>query len=289
MTSAACFPTSKWMRGVADDHTIHHLRRFVLMRLMLFRNRETGRCDPSHKTVYEALDVDRATVCRAISDAVRRGWLAPTTSRGRVTNQYVFTFPPGTSAQQSQQCDCSEPSTVAPERPLPRATVAPVHTNRRTRAHQPSHPCDPNRSLNEIRERGKSQTHGSPPGASRVTKKTDAGSDEAFAKFWAAYPKRVSKGHARKAWDAAIKRGVDPETMIAAAQSYAVQRQDEEPRYTKHPATWINGACWDDEPSGKPVLNEHGDVVAYVEQPRRNGPLTWDEVIEQVARGGDDE
>lgn len=29
---------------------------------------------------------------------------------------------------------------------------------------------------------------------------------------------------------------------------YAAQRDDEDPRFTKHPATWLQGKCWLDEP-----------------------------------------
>ena len=29
---------------------------------------------------------------------------------------------------------------------------------------------------------------------------------------------------------------------------YAAQRDGEDPQFTKHPATWLNGKCWTDEP-----------------------------------------
>ena len=45
-------------------------------------------------------------------------------------------------------------------------------------------------------------------------------------------------------------------------------RAGEDPRYTKHPATWLNGNCWEDEPSGDgaPMLDADGNVV---DEPRR--------------------
>ncbi|NUS00402.1 MAG: hypothetical protein HOV67_34700 [Kribbellaceae bacterium] len=72
--------------------------------------------------------------------------------------------------------------------------------------------------------------------------------DAEFDAFWKAYPKRVSKAGARTKWDAAIKRGIDPAVILAGAQRYATERAGADPRYTKHPTTWLNQGCWDDEP-----------------------------------------
>jgi hypothetical protein len=71
--------------------------------------------------------------------------------------------------------------------------------------------------------------------------------EEAFGRFWAAYPRRVAKLAARKAFAAAIKQGADPEAVIAGATRYAAERANQPPRYTKHPATWLNGGCHEDE------------------------------------------
>lgn len=75
-----------------------------------------------------------------------------------------------------------------------------------------------------------------------------------FEKFWSAYPRKVAKGQAIKAFAKAVKT-VDPETIIQAAHRYAEERAGQEQNYTKHPATWINGQCWDDgieTPAEKP-------------------------------------
>ena len=52
-------------------------------------------------------------------------------------------------------------------------------------------------------------------------------------------------------------------TPLAGAQRYAAERKDQDPKYTKHPATWLNGGCWEDEAPGAPVIDEHGNVVAF--------------------------
>jgi hypothetical protein len=47
-----------------------------------------------------------------------------------------------------------------------------------------------------------------------------------------------------------MKRGADPEQVILAARLYATnpRRQESEPKYTAHPATWLNQERYDDEP-----------------------------------------
>ncbi len=65
-----------------------------------------------------------------------------------------------------------------------------------------------------------------------------------FDTFWQAYPRRVAKGHARTAFDRAIRK-TTLETMLAAIADYI--RFKPERIDFKHPATWLNGECWDDE------------------------------------------
>lgn len=71
-------------------------------------------------------------------------------------------------------------------------------------------------------------------------------SDTGFDDFWKAYPKRVAKEGARKAWAAAVKRGVSPEHIAAAARRYAEHPPDEA-RFIPNPQTWLNGGRYDDE------------------------------------------
>jgi uncharacterized protein YdaU (DUF1376 family) len=72
-------------------------------------------------------------------------------------------------------------------------------------------------------------------------------SDQAeFEEFYSAYPRKVGKGQARKAY-ATARRKVDHATLLAAAKRYAVD-PSRKPEYTPHPATWLNGERWLDKP-----------------------------------------
>lgn len=67
-----------------------------------------------------------------------------------------------------------------------------------------------------------------------------------FNEFWAIYPRRVAKGAARRAWVTALKK-VDVAELLEGARRYAADRHAKNPKYTKHPASWLNGECWEDE------------------------------------------
>lgn len=74
---------------------------------------------------------------------------------------------------------------------------------------------------------------------------------EEFDKFWAAYPRRASKGHARRAFITALK-SVTLEEMLNALhaqklnRAYLLQNHVFVPEW-KYPATWLRGECWGDE------------------------------------------
>lgn len=72
--------------------------------------------------------------------------------------------------------------------------------------------------------------------------------DIAFDSFWAAYPKKVGKGQAVKAWRAAVKKA--DADVIAAGITAAVaawKRDGTEQRFIPNPTTWLNGERWADE------------------------------------------
>jgi hypothetical protein len=70
-----------------------------------------------------------------------------------------------------------------------------------------------------------------------------------FDTFWAAYPKKVAKADARKAW--AQTKDIRPEltnllTAVKAACKTEAWMKDGG-KYIPHPATWLRGERWEDE------------------------------------------
>lgn len=77
-----------------------------------------------------------------------------------------------------------------------------------------------------------------------------------FCDFWEAYPRRVGKRAAEKAYAAAVTDIVqadgsstnEAETLlIERARLYARERDGEESRYTAHPSSWLNAERYRDE------------------------------------------
>jgi hypothetical protein len=88
-------------------------------------------------------------------------------------------------------------------------------------------------------------------------KQVASDADPDFAAFWAAYPRKDSKGHARRAWAKAVKIASVSE-ILAGLDRY---RFDENPRYRPLPATWLNGERWlqaDEADTFDPVLRAVG-------------------------------
>lgn len=66
-----------------------------------------------------------------------------------------------------------------------------------------------------------------------------------FEKFWCAYPKKIGKGAAEKAF---AKAGVGIELILAAVNRQAAteQWQKDGGQYIPNPATWLNQRRWED-------------------------------------------
>ena len=75
---------------------------------------------------------------------------------------------------------------------------------------------------------------------------------ETFETWWTQVPRKVGKGQARRAFQAALKKtsfGV----LVESIRRYAMSVEGTDPRYIKHPTTWLNGECWlDDLQAGEP-------------------------------------
>ena len=79
--------------------------------------------------------------------------------------------------------------------------------------------------------------------------------DQRFDQFWDAYPRKVGKTDARKAWKKAnITAEIFEKIMTSIAASKELdQWQREAGRYIPNPSTWINQGRWDDELPEVPI------------------------------------
>lgn len=79
-----------------------------------------------------------------------------------------------------------------------------------------------------------------------------------FDEFWEVFPRKIARAPALKAWKAAVRDGVDPQTMIAGAKAYAARMRGTEPVFIKYPQGWISGKRWEDEPEKPKVVTMMG-------------------------------
>lgn len=88
----------------------------------------------------------------------------------------------------------------------------------------------------------------------RKTRAADAPEPADFAAFYAAYPKKIKRHEALKAW-----RQLSPDIdlqrrMIEALEWQCLQPgwQEKGGKFIPHPASWLNGRRWEDEPFHTP-------------------------------------
>jgi hypothetical protein len=75
--------------------------------------------------------------------------------------------------------------------------------------------------------------------------------ESSFEIFWSAYPRKVAKGAARKAFIKAMSRDDAPtiDSLLAAIKNY--EKTITDARFIAHPATWLNGERWLDSMPGE--------------------------------------
>jgi hypothetical protein len=86
-----------------------------------------------------------------------------------------------------------------------------------------------------------------------------------FGEVWLLYPRSVQPEKAKKAWRAAIDRGVDPQHIVDRTVAYADSRKDEDQNFTPYLATWLNAGSYDDpiKPKQQRPTQRSGDYQPF--------------------------
>jgi hypothetical protein len=188
---------------------------------------QQGRAFPSRRTLADRLHVaDPKVVDRALADLVQIGAVVVERTGGApgqawTANRYLVrhTRPSGRTTT-PLVVDGPHPRWSNGHTPRGRTTTSPSgRTTTRTRA-----------TTNQ------SQTTNPP--------NPPSGGEDAFDEFWSAYPKKVGKQAARRAWAKATRRA-DPDKIIAAVREYPFDLS--RIRSEKDPATWLNAGSWEDD------------------------------------------
>lgn len=98
---------------------------------------------------------------------------------------------------------------------------------------------------------------------------------EAFNEFWSAYPKKVGKKEAQKAF-AKVPKAEWPKLVPAVeAQKNSKQWQKDDGQYIPHPTTWLNQGRWEDS-----VEPNKSAYARMYDPPVKLGEL--DQLLEQI-------
>lgn len=146
-----------------------------------------------------------------------------------------------------------------------------------------SHPSAGKPALKGREGKGIEENRNTPPAAKTAAVSVIDPVEGWFSQeFWPAYPRREAKVAALKAARAVLKT---PELRAAALRALTLQLPDltsRPPDKRPHPATWISGRRWEDEPAlpfiSMPRSGENGNgKVGFVESVEREFQKRYDE------------
>jgi hypothetical protein len=210
--------------------------------------------------------------------------LAPDSSGGR-SNNFVLTIAANSGSSATvQEINSGSSATInsGASATIEDRTVVPAPPNSGTSATEQWHQRHPNISKNEKGMERETDSTALIIEGSLAKKRS---STEHFDTFWQVYPKRIGRLAAQRAFDKAVEAGADPIAIIDGARRYASQRTGEPERYTKHPANWLSGGHWNDEPpvsQGSVVtIDQHGNQIA-TPAPARAAKRTFSEVAAET-------
>lgn len=111
-----------------------------------------------------------------------------------------------------------------------------------------------------------------------------------FETFYKIYPRKQARIAAQKAFDKAVASGVDPQVIIEGAERLASDPNLPAKTFIPHPATWLNGGGWDDEPLPTRIMGWNERLEVQAEKNRRKREIDIREtqkLIEQTRQPGE--
>ena len=94
--------------------------------------------------------------------------------------------------------------------------------------------------------------------------------------FWKTVPRKVAKADAMKSLEKVRRSGLAWKVLFDGVLRWAEEAKRADPKFIKHPATWLNKGCWEDEaaPVGrrenKPTGNGFAAVARRLHEAERN-------------------
>jgi hypothetical protein len=237
----------QWRSQVGDDHrlTPFDFRIAYAVAERVYRDTSCA------KTSQAQLAADVGATIRGVQKALRRLsehkhlQVEDNSKRGRINRYWPIIRAESVEDRAADQGTngCSYPLNETPELPFvppPNSGSEEVRTTVRTEellkgtSEGPSENISANKKMSANKE-----------------------AETAFEEWYGLYPKHVARGAALKAYRRALSQGATVEELKLGAMRYTTERTGQDPKFTAHPATWLNAGRWMDEPDNpaKPAVS----------------------------------
>jgi hypothetical protein len=222
----------QWQQQVLADSDLTPLAIKVALALCRFINRQSRKAWPSQGTLARLVHASRTGTQNSLYQLAKRGHLETKVNRGRGRSN---TYRPALHNIEQPQENAHSTGHFNSENANASWQGVPTPVGTRVPA-----PVGTNYLKGELFEE---PSEISPPAAAGEE------AEAAFEEWYRHFPKHVAKGAARKAYRRARRRGASAEELKLGAMRYAASVTGHDPKFIKHPATWLNGECWLDEPA----------------------------------------
>lgn len=233
------------MSPVLPDETIDAIAEVgavafaVWCKLLVHRNRKTGECFPSVKTIMKATGLTKPTVVKAIKELEKAGWLTVvrTKSERGKPQPNRYTLAPRLLVNEIDQQQSTHPLLVGKaDLPVGKGNLPTVGKGNLP---EPQEDRTPRIEPQDM-------------------------SMDMFDEWYGQYPKKVKPARARKAYQDALKTiGGDREQahqkLMTAVKMFSqsdIAKGDRQ--FIPHPTTWLNDARYNDDPKEWSKHNGNG-------------------------------
>lgn len=204
---------------------------------------DEGQCWPSIASLMRRTGLQERTIYKHLAELEQMGHISRQSRDGRST---IYTVHPCTTCtpviHDTPAPRAPHPCTTCTPTPAPRAPITVSRTVKEPTP--PQSPPSPDGDLPvvaAVAEPGKPKPRAGkvPPGEL----------PDGFEAFWQAYPRRVGKADAIKAWQK-LAPDVELRARMLAAVTVQAKSRDwlkDGGAFIPHPATWLNGRRWEDE------------------------------------------
>lgn len=272
-----------WLEQVTLDRALPASALRVANILALrYLSRKTGDAFPSIREVADALVASESTIRQSIKALADAGYLEVKIGGGRsARNHYRLIEKASETLRESGGFNSKKPSGNSEgifEETLRNPTRNPPDSHRKPSGFSPSH-IKNNPMTNPLKNPLTQRASSTAPSKKAALREPALKAE--FEAWWTQYPRKDDKIAAVAAYAKVRAGGATREELLLGAMRYADARKNEEPRYTKLPATWLHRGSWENAPT--PAPSPAGAPYANGSRPPQRRTTPFERNLQAVA------